>query len=422
MKKLLFYTVLLFISNNLLSQNEVVGDFNLSDGGTNRDLRVRLNQKAAIGSYDTQNSNNDILYINRDWAGSYHSDYNTVAIYGNIGIGKIAPKAKLDVQSEYGTINFSHPNPQTVGILSTVFPQNEVFNLDSKYVGNWHKIAGLFISSNSSNNYSNYGILGIGKSNGGTEAVGGSFGAYNFRDNRAIGIKITNVESPSGESFAIYDGSGAKSYFSGNMGIGTTTPAAKLNIKQTAGNWNAGIRLSLDNHSWDIVSDNYGERLLICQNQDAKKGLAIKNGNVAIYGKLETTEIKVTETPTADFVFEEDYDLKKLEEIEVYIKENKHLPEIPSAKEMEKNGLDLAEMDIKLLQKIEELTLYLIELNKKTKEQSEKIKELKSEAGSWKLEANELKAQNESFAKLLKAQQTAIEELKKEINELKTSH
>jgi uncharacterized coiled-coil DUF342 family protein len=89
---------------------------------------------------------------------------------------------------------------------------------------------------------------------------------------------------------------------------------------------------------------------------------------------------------------------------------------------MEKNGLDLAEMDIKLLQKIEELTLYLIELNKKTKEQSEKIKELKSEAGSWKLEANELKAQNESFAKLLKAQQTAIEELKKEINELKTSH
>lgn len=90
-------------------------------------------------------------------------------------------------------------------------------------------------------------------------------------------------------------------------------------------------------------------------------------------GKLEAKEVKVTTTPTADFVFEEDYKLPKLEEVEKHIKEKKHLPEIASAEEMEKDGVNVGEFQIKLLQKIEELTLYSIEQNKRIKNLEEKL-------------------------------------------------
>ena len=88
------------------------------------------------------------------------------------------------------------------------------------------------------------------------------------------------------------------------------------------------------------------------------------NGNIAIQGKLEAKEIKVTTTPTADFVFENDYNLPTLASIENHIKKKKHLPEIASAKEMEKNGVNVGQFQIKLLQKIEELTLYTIQQQK----------------------------------------------------------
>ncbi|WP_228378887.1 hypothetical protein [Chryseobacterium hispalense] len=110
------------------------------------------------------------------------------------------------------------------------------------------------------------------------------------------------------------------------------------------------------------------------------------SGNAALQGKFEAKEIKVTLTPTADFVFENDYNLPKLEDVEKHIKEKKHLPEIASAKEMEKEGVNVGEFQIKLLQKIEELTLYTIEQNKLLKEQGEVIKEQQKRIE--KLEAN----------------------------------
>lgn len=78
-----------------------------------------------------------------------------------------------------------------------------------------------------------------------------------------------------------------------------------------------------------------------------------------VFGLLRAKEIKV-ETMGADFVFEKDYQLPTLEEVATHIKEKKHLPDVPSAKEMQENGISLGEMNAKLLQKIEELTLYII--------------------------------------------------------------
>ncbi|HRB72612.1 MAG TPA: hypothetical protein PK776_12270, partial [Flavobacterium sp.] len=69
-------------------------------------------------------------------------------------------------------------------------------------------------------------------------------------------------------------------------------------------------------------------------------------------------------TTWADYVFESDYNLPTLQQVEKHIKEKGHLKDIPSAKEVEENGIELGEMNKLLLQKVEELTLYIIEMNK----------------------------------------------------------
>ncbi|MFK7002422.1 MULTISPECIES: hypothetical protein [Flavobacterium] len=108
------------------------------------------------------------------------------------------------------------------------------------------------------------------------------------------------------------------------------------------------------------------------------KAFVLKNdGSAYLQGKLAVTELKVTTTPTADFVFEETYNLPKLDDVEKHIKEKKHLPEIASAKEMEKEGVNVGEFQIKLLQKIEELTLYSIEQNKQILELKKEVELLK---------------------------------------------
>lgn len=77
-----------------------------------------------------------------------------------------------------------------------------------------------------------------------------------------------------------------------------------------------------------------------------------------------------------DYVFEDNYALSPLSEVEEYIKENKHLPEVPSAKDVAANGIDLGDMDAKLLRKVEELTLYLIDLKKENESLRARIENL----------------------------------------------
>ena len=87
-----------------------------------------------------------------------------------------------------------------------------------------------------------------------------------------------------------------------------------------------------------------------------------------------------------DYVFEENYELRDINELEAYIKANKHLPEVPSAAAIEKDGLDLGKMDATLLKKVEELTLYLIDMKKEIDGLKKENKELRFEVGSMKPE------------------------------------
>ena len=84
---------------------------------------------------------------------------------------------------------------------------------------------------------------------------------------------------------------------------------------------------------------------------------------LAVDGKIHTKEVKVDLTGWADYVFTKEYELPTLEEVQKHISEKGHLPNVPSAKEVQANGIELGEMNKLLLEKIEELTLYVIELN-----------------------------------------------------------
>ena len=99
------------------------------------------------------------------------------------------------------------------------------------------------------------------------------------------------------------------------------------------------------------------------------------DGAVIVPGNFESNKVKVSASPgtVPDYVFDEEYGLKSLAEVEAYIKANSHLPNIPSAKEVETNGQDVGAMQLKLLEKIEELTLYMIELKKENQAQKDRI-------------------------------------------------
>lgn len=191
----------------------------------------------------------------------------------------------------------------------------------------------------------------------------------------------------------------------GRLGVGTSTPTSKFEVSTTSsgeqsslgieqsnvtGNpvnmptsrlvysWYNTTKASINFHRGNTVgngfmsfstsqSNNALERMRIDEYGNVAIGTEDARGfKLAVAGKMIAEKIVVkTYSNWPDYVFDADYKLPSLTELENYITAHKHLPDIPSAKEVETNGLDLGEMNAKLLQKVEELSLYIIELNKR---------------------------------------------------------
>ncbi len=136
---------------------------------------------------------------------------------------------------------------------------------------------------------------------------------------------------------------------------GTLTSSESILIKDDGA---IGIGLDPASHSSDFADDWTQYKLYV-------------NGGIM------ATELWVKLlTEWSDFVFAESYKLRPLHEVESYIKEHKHLPDIPSAGEVAEEGINVGQMDAKLLQKIEELTLYVIEQQKQIEKQQQQIESL----------------------------------------------
>lgn len=188
-----------------------------------------------------------------------------------------------------------------------------------------------------------------------------------------------------------------------NIGIALGPPSLGIKIKNNfpayAGNFARAFTLSNENGTVDffglgtfgsvvngVTTLGYG---YLGTNSNKPLMAFLPNGNVGIgttapdakltvAGNIYAREVKVAVSAGADFVFEDSYRNLTLKETEQFIRINKHLPGILPADKMITDGLDLSEMNIKLLQKIEELTLHLIEQDKRLQKQEAEIESLKS--------------------------------------------
>jgi hypothetical protein len=183
---------------------------------------------------------------------------------------------------------------------------------------------------------------------------------------------------------------------SGKIGIGNSSPSYKLQVHGPDGgptvvfaNDNFASNNGLDGSLF--INSNSSTKIATLESGGANSGLAfatnasgslvsamniISNGNVGIgttvpdqlltvLGTIHAKQVNVDlSVPGPDYVFDKNYKLKPLSQVSRYVAQNKHLPEIPSAATMEKTGINVGDLNMKLLKKVEELTLYLIEKDK----------------------------------------------------------
>jgi len=129
-----------------------------------------------------------------------------------------------------------------------------------------------------------------------------------------------------------------------------------------------------------LEAENGANKILLNPNSGGNVGIGTNapDEKLTVKGKIKANEIRVNGAGAPDYVFEESYQVATLEEVEGYIKKNKHLPEVPSAKEFERDGIALGDMNKLLLKKIEELTLHVIDMNKRMQKLEAENQKLKN--------------------------------------------
>lgn len=296
-------------------------------------------------------------------------------IAGDVGIGTDSPQEKLHVDGNQlitgsldvnGTVNAGSFSGDGSGLTNVddgdwIINGNDMYNDNSGYVGIGTDApeAKFHVVDGSSELKYNIGDLYLKSS-----SFSPSVRLMTIPGNNVWDIEHVYNGSALGQ-FIIRANGNTKLAIneSGQVGIGIN-PSATLDVNGNLkvhnnillnGNW-----LSGDGDNQGVFIDNFGKVGIGNSSPDAELDV---NGNI-ICGAIEVTDLGEWK----DCVFDEDYNLPTLQETEEFIKENHHLPDIPSEAEVIENGINVGEMNALLLQKIEELTLYMIELEKEINE------------------------------------------------------
>ena len=394
-------------TNNPSEKLEVRGNLKVNSQGTHTGLHLGKEHNDAIITDGTNNKHYGGGYffrVHNDNIPHKYIDAMMLADNGNIGIGTNNPREKLDINGDLIIDNRSNHTHLRLGnrannnIISDSSP-NKFYgggyffrvhndNIPHKFIDAMMLTENGNIGIGTNNPSEKLEVRGNLKINSQGTHTGIHLG--NEHNDAIITDGTHNKHYGGGYFFRVHNDHFPHKYIdammladNGNVGIGINNPSEKLSVERgisVSQNSDEGGYLSIQNTrksgdsslTWRIynMTGAYGNSLQFWNYTNDWRGgsrlILSDNGNAALHGKFEAKEVKVTETPTADFVFEEDYKLPTLQEVEKHIKEKKHLPEIASAKEMEKEGVNVGEFQIQLLQKIEELTLYIIEQNKET--------------------------------------------------------
>jgi hypothetical protein len=398
---------ILFVTRSLTAQTNVTEiAFRNADGGDDSDpYRMRKVQSSS-------NNNWLELQLNDDWdesfriygnscvgfnCGTYSNNlyhlFNTSGnAYhaGNLGIGTSAPSTRIHIvdgvpSSVQGLNTLSKFTIDAAGGGFTEFRTTQDNNTFSGLLFTDNNLGGYVAFRNAPDDKLHVGGYGgITFEVGGDNAVGTKPERMRVDANGSIGIGTT---TPRGQ----FDVAGSGDiYLVNNPIVGTTQSAfipGHIYVSPYAGtDWSYFQARRLDNSgstNFRFRTYNAGsltEAMSILSNGNVGIGITSPDAKLAVSGQIHAQEVKVSVTvPGPDYVFEKEYKLTSLEEIKNYIDQNKHLPEVPSAKEMEKNGVQLGEMNMLLLKKIEELTLYVIEQSELIKKQNEKIMNLEKQ-------------------------------------------
>lgn len=281
-------------------------------------------------------------------------------VTGNLGVGVPVPTQKLDVEGN-------------VGVRGSVVLTGWKNFIGNSYGGSYNDFWRIYMDQPTNDG----GILHIRTGDNRDEPI---WFEQSVNDNPDVAATVRMAISSSGF-----------------VGIGTTAPDAELHVYGgSVGGGTSGIDITNPvsynqpngGHTFKLSSGIKGvteggftimdrtvgdvSRIAIDNNGNVGVGTSTPgakldvSGDVKVSGNISVASVNTKVWSIApDYVFEKGYDLKPLAHVDRYVKEHKHLPEIPSAKEISEKGIDLAEMNMKLLRKVEELTLYSIKQEKK---------------------------------------------------------
>ncbi|WP_285060242.1 hypothetical protein [Pedobacter ginsengisoli] len=294
------------------------------------------------------------------------SQTNVLNTTGNVGIGTLSPSEKLEVSGNILISGSSNPFIQIAGGTSGT--------------------GGYFQGSKQAGSAAGYGAwVNHNAYWDGTNFIQprGTLSSSLFSSNFHLGF-IWQYAAAGGVNGAIIQPvERMRLNASGRLGLGTgSIISAKFHIVDAA----QQLRLGYDDANYNAFTIGSNGSLTIASygtnpnvsilNANVGIGTSLPSEKLSVKGKIRAQEVKVEMANWSDFVFANDYVLPSLQETEKHIKEKGHLPGIPSAAEVEKNGIELGDMNKKLLQKIEELTLYLIEKDKKIQAMEQRINKI----------------------------------------------